>query len=67
MAGAKARKDEEFEIRKWLVWHGAALPTAKRFPTLKAFVGRKSKPQTQNQMLQIARMWDAAIKEAEKR
>jgi len=62
MDGARARIENERDHQRWLAWHIAALPLTKKFPTLDKFIGRKPRRQTPEEMMQIAHMWNAAVK-----
>lgn len=64
MKGAAARQARERREMAWAVWHVAALPGAKRFPSLKEFLGEGEKAaprgaQSQEEMIAAARMWHA--------
>lgn len=69
MRGAKARLDREVELGKFIAWNAALLPYLKKTPQLEEFLdgGREKPPprrQTPEEMLLIARCWDAALRKA---
>lgn len=43
-AGRAEAANTEDRLRRWAVWHTAALPKARRFPSLKSFGGEAPKP-----------------------
>lgn len=64
MKAAADRQKREHRELAWAVWHVAALPAAKKFPSLAEFLaeGKKAAPrraQSQDEMIMAARMWHA--------
>lgn len=59
---AAHRADREHNDRAWLAWHIAALTRTKKMPKLQKLQVRvRRKPQTGEQMLQIAKMLTVAL------
>lgn len=63
MTGASKRLEREHRERAWLAHTTAALSgvPGKNFPKLEDLINPKA-TKTEDQMLQIAQQWDAAIK-----
>jgi len=56
----------ECNDRMSLAWHIAALQRRERLPSLSSMQIKKSKPQTWQQQLAIAKQWDAVINASSK-
>lgn len=51
-------------MRAWLAWHAAALPRARKFPSLDDMLGRKKTPrrQTADEIQAALRAWHERLK-----
>ncbi|RAH99193.1 hypothetical protein DLJ53_21850 [Acuticoccus sediminis] len=68
LAGRTRRLEAEQDGRAWTAWHTEALARVKKLPKLETLLGRRRKPkrrQTANDMIAIAKAWDAAVNKSQ--
>lgn len=62
MEGARRRFEREQQLAAWTAWHAAALSRVKKMPKLHELMpSRQKRRQTADEMLSIARLWDARV------
>lgn len=65
MRGAARRREAEFAQMKWMGWHIAALPLAKKFPPLATFMGGDQQRAQATTLLQRAQAMHMYYKQKE--